>query len=124
MEISSNNFLNNKALSEGGAIKWNDERPYFFNNSFENNSAIYGENIASFPIRMILNFYNKSNFSDVKYKLPNKNEILWNISHQNVSLSNISSGNSIPYVLEFIVLDVYGQIVNLDEGFFKYNFLK
>ena len=98
-------------------MKWNDEKPVFVNNTFENNSAIYGENIASFPIRMIFNFFNKSNFSRTTYLPPNRNEILWNNTHSNISLSNISSGNSIPYVLEFIVLDVYGKIVNLDEGF-------
>lgn len=117
MDISFNNFINNKALHEGGAMKWNDEKPVFVNNTFENNSAIYGENIASFPIRMIFNFFNKSNFSRTTYLPPNRNEILWNNTHSNISLSNISSGNSIPYVLEFIVLDVYGKIVNLDEGF-------
>lgn len=116
MEISSNIFQYNKAIKEGGAVKWSDEQPSFFNNSFENNSAVYGEDIASFPIRMILNFFNKSNFSASNYLPPDKNKILWNTTYSKISLSNISSGNSIQFVLEFILLDVYGKIVNLNEG--------
>lgn len=117
MRISNNIFVNNSASIEGGCVKWNDEEPLFENNTFINNSAIYGENIASFPIRLILNFFYKNNFSDYNYSFPNKDENLWNNSKLNIFLTNIGSGNSIPYVLEFIVLDVYGKIVNLDQGF-------
>ena len=49
-----------------------------------------------------------------------------------IIITNISSGNLIPYILQFKILDVYGKIVNLDEGFIIYfslifkndNFLK
>lgn len=117
INISFSNFVNNKAIIEGGAIKWNDEKPYFFNNTFINNSAIYGEDIASFPLRMILNYFNKKDFSQSTYTPPKKDEILWIKSEKIITLANISSGNSIPFVLQFILLDAYGKIMNLNEGF-------
>jgi len=116
MNISDNTFVNNTALIEGGAIKWNDEMPFFLNNLFLNNSAIYGDNIACFPIRIILNIYDKSNYSIENITFPQNDDILWPNNNENVSITNISSGNPIPYILQFQTLDVYGKIVNLDGG--------
>ena len=115
MKISNNTFSNNKAIIEGGAIKWNDEMPLFSDNLFFNNSAIYGENIASFPIRIIIKLYNSSD-SNLNITFPKNDEILWQNNLSNIFLQNISSGNIIPYILQSQVLDVYGKIVNLDEG--------
>lgn len=114
MKIENNTFANNKAMIEGGAIKWNDEMPLFLNNIFFNNSAIYGENIASFPIRIIAKLYNSSD-PNVTIRFPQKDDILYPNNYSN-TLQNISSGNTIPYILQFQILDVYGKIVNLDEG--------
>ena len=118
IQIIDNIFVNNSAEIEGGAIKWSDEMPYFLNNTYINNSAIYGKNIASFPIRIILNVYNKT--SQNKVNLSRIEAILWSINRTNIPLSDISSGNSIPYILQFELLDVYGKIVNLNEGLFLY----
>lgn len=117
MNIINNTFTNNEAKVEGGAIKWNDEMPIFIDNIFSNNSARYGKNIASFPIRMILKLYNSS-ASNNMIIFPQIDEILWqnNQSNVTITLANISSGNLIPYILQFEILDVYGKIVNLDEG--------
>jgi len=117
MKIFNNIFIKNTAIIEGGAIKWNDEMPDLKNNSFLNNFAVYGENIACFPIRIILNLYNNSNSSLENIIYPNSDEILWPNDHETVSLINISSGNPIPYILQFQILDVYGKIVNLTEGY-------
>ena len=115
MNIFDNTFFNNTALKEGGAIKWNDEEPFLVNNVFWNNSAIYGENIACFPIRIIANLYNSSD-PNVTIKFPQNDEILWSTNSTNISLKHISSGNIIPYIIQFQILDVYGKIVNLDDG--------
>lgn len=115
MKIFNNSFLNNKAFIEGGAIKWNDEMPILLNNYFSNNSAIYGENIASFPIRIIAKLYNSSDLNK-EVASPQKDEVLWPNNYSCYSLPNISSGNNIPYILQFLLLDVYGRIVNLDGG--------
>ena len=61
--IKDNIFANNFALLEGGAIKWNDEMPIISNNTFWNNIAVYGENIASFPLRISLKNYETKNYS-------------------------------------------------------------
>ena len=117
MNIGNNTFTNNEAKIEGGAIKWNDEMPLFINNLFLNNTAIYGKNIACFPIRMIVKVYNSSDPNDTII-LPQTDEILWQNNQSNVTITlvNISSGNTIPYLLQFEILDAYGKIVNLDEG--------
>ena len=114
MNISFNFFAENSASLEGGAIKWNDEMPILIDNLFSNNSAIYGENIACFAIRMNLKIYNSS--LPQKIIFPRKDEILWSAQQTITYLTNISSGNLMPYILQFEVLDVYGKIVNLDYG--------
>lgn len=79
--INDNTFLNNMAFQEGGAIKWIGETPTFSNNVFFNNSAIYGANIASFPIRMTLRIYNSDDSENIDS--PGLDE---NLMKQNFSL--------------------------------------
>ena len=51
--VSNNTFTINRANNSGGAIKWNDVRPYnLSNNIFVDNSALYGNDIASYPIAL------------------------------------------------------------------------
>ena len=50
--ISSSNFTNNSAIYYGGSIRYDLYRPNFSNNLFESNSAKYGLNIASYPIKI------------------------------------------------------------------------
>ena len=47
-------FENNKANIRGGAIYYNLQRPYLLGNTFINNSAQYGPNIGSYPVRIVL----------------------------------------------------------------------
>ena len=83
--------------------------PYFMNNTFFNNSAIYGKNIAAFPCRIEL----------IVYRKPKDNNIIYNSLYNDseLILMNISSGNDIPYVLEFQILDIYNEIVSLDSSY-------
>ena len=53
--IINNTFQNNKAISKGGAIYYNLNRPIMSDNIFINNSAAYGQNIGSYPIRIVVN---------------------------------------------------------------------
>ena len=115
MNIVNNTFSNNTATIEGGALKWNDEMPIILNNIFLNNSAIYGANIACFPIRIIAKLYNSSD-PNITITFPKNDEVLWPNNNTNNTLQNISSGNTIPYTLQFMILDVYEKIVNLDGG--------
>ena len=46
---------NCKATFEGGAIQYGKYWPTLENVSFENNSASYGSNLASFPVKILIN---------------------------------------------------------------------
>jgi len=59
VQISNCNFSNNIATKQGAAIKYQKLRPILDQITFSNNSAIYGNDIASYPIRLVLT----SNFS-------------------------------------------------------------
>ena len=106
IKIIRNNFINNSAAIEGGAIKWTKIMPLFTTNIFFNNSAVYGKNIAAFPCRIALLVYDKNN-NTIYSSQNNSNGLL---------LMNISTGKDIPYVLEFQILDLYNEIVSLDSS--------
>lgn len=61
--LLNNDFKNNKASIEGGAIKWYYTPPRNIpQNTFENNTAqIYGDNVADRPSRFCVLLYNRSN---------------------------------------------------------------
>lgn len=115
IQIENNIFDSNFAFQEGGAIIWNNEMPNIKNNFFTNNKANYGSNIASYPFRLAINVYNKSNYSNSSKSF---NSLLFNgTNNQTFFLQNISSGNDAPYIIEVKVLDIYNNLVNLDSGY-------
>ena len=75
------------------------------NNEFKNNTAIYGENIASYGVRLRLDIYENNS---LLFSTLNEKEI--------INLKNISSGNKIQYKLIFYVIDVYDNIVKSAKG--------
>ena len=51
--LNNDNFLDNSA-NEGGAVKYTDMPPIFDNTTnFQQNSALYGPNIAAYPVRFL-----------------------------------------------------------------------
>jgi len=60
LKISESEFRNNSASICGGAIHYETYRPILSNNTFEGNTANYGPDIASYPIKI------KVKGSDVK----------------------------------------------------------
>jgi hypothetical protein len=51
--ITNSSFINNSAGVKGGAIKYNYNKPAFQgNNTFTNNKALYGNNLASYPVML------------------------------------------------------------------------
>ncbi len=44
--------MQNIASEEGGALKWIGRFPNLGNNKFLNNLGNYGQNVASYPIRL------------------------------------------------------------------------
>ena len=116
ISIKANRFISNSAELEGGAIKFYNDIPILEDsNVFINNQAQYGSNIATYPIRMILNFYNKANFSS---KFHNESFLFLNgFDNKTMVLENISSGNSFPYVIVTKIMDYSGKIVKLDNAY-------
>ena len=55
MNITQNRFESNTATREGGGIYYNYKRPVMSNNTFINNQASYGPNIASYPVKIVFN---------------------------------------------------------------------
>eukprot|EP00347_Sterkiella_histriomuscorum_P015814 403355584 len=69
-EIDGNTFQNNQATTKGGAIFYNRYQPIgYLQNSFTNNYAQYGNNIASYPydIKLIL-MSNETTVSGQQYR--------------------------------------------------------
>lgn len=52
LDLSSSLFANNTGIDSGGAIQYDVYRPSIQNCKFEGNSAVYGPNIASYPIKI------------------------------------------------------------------------
>lgn len=113
--VRSNNFLSNTAEMEGGAIKWSENKPFIEDdNLFKNNSALYGNDIASYPIRLMVQTFNKTDSKENRSLSPFTTDM--------VTLQNIVSGVEIPYGLKITILDFYDKIVNLDGGLVEIDF--
>lgn len=94
MKLLGNNFLENRANFSGGAIKWFSNIPIIEqNNIFSKNKGLYGDNISSQPVRLILD--DPSLFKQF-------------LEYQS---GNVSS------LFEFHIVDFYGQKVKNESGF-------
>lgn len=52
-------MISNSAKEEGGAIKWTYFSPSLSRVLFSNNTAIYGKDLAAYPIIFRVRFYKK-----------------------------------------------------------------
>ena len=106
----NNIFISNEASEEGGAIKWSSSKPFIdISNIFVENTAQYGDDLASFPIKLRLIVYTDKTMSSLVFDSNSLNESL--------ILNNVSSGNPIQYVLLVQMVDVYENIVTINEGY-------
>ena len=55
MSIENSKFVNSEAFEKGGAINYEMYWPFFRNNSFSNNKALYGPDIASYGSKLKVN---------------------------------------------------------------------
>ena len=78
-------------------------------NVFIENQAVYGANIASFPIRLNLIVKSSKNITISEFQTRYLNESIF--------ILNISSGYKIPYNFVVQLLDVYDNLVQIEEGF-------
>lgn len=92
--ISQSVFINNSATFQGGAIKYDVFRPFLQDNIFLNNTALYGPDIASYPIKV--KFVN--NDSD------------------KMELINVGSGIQADQIFSMGLYDHDNQIMNLDSS--------
>ena len=70
-DVYNNTFTKNLANISGGAVAWNDIMPYnLSNNTYELNSALYGNDIASYPIRIEI-IDNESRILEDNYVISN-----------------------------------------------------
>lgn len=88
--ITNSFFANNIAGEKGGAIYYNNHRPLMVNVTFIGNSAPYGNNIASFPIKII-----------------GESEIL-----DNDTLSDVASGQTLSAQIKFKLADYDNQVTS------------
>jgi len=52
VRVENCSFLGNQARYSGGGILWTDSKPQLRNLIFANNTALYGANLASFPVAL------------------------------------------------------------------------
>ena len=90
--IDMNNFTSNTAIESGGAIYYNMFRPVMLSNIFDSNTAQYGKDIASYPIR--IGFSNSLSTS--------------------IYLTNVGSGIQYNESLVLALYDYDNQVYNLD----------
>ena len=79
---------------KGGAIYYDFYRPMMEQTSFENNSALYGNNIASYPIKIVLK----------------------NSSSDDIILNDVASGQTYSPELEFKLVDHDDQTISTDNS--------
>jgi hypothetical protein len=53
-KIERCNFANNTASINGGAVKYDFYGPTVDNNNFNSNNAIYGKDMSSYPVKLVL----------------------------------------------------------------------
>lgn len=99
MIIEKTSFKSNIATISGGAIQM-EEKIITENilrvNNFNQNKAPYGNNYASFPIKL---------------KLKKTKQMI--MKNKNISMK-VQSGTLIGFPLQFILYDHFGQIVQLN----------
>ena len=95
LNINNTQFNNNVASKEGGAIYYDYMFPSTFNVTFLNNSAPYGPDFASYPVRI-------GRVSSMK--------------NDNISLNDVASGIVISDQLELALIDNDDQVMVLDSA--------
>ncbi|CAI2361155.1 unnamed protein product [Moneuplotes crassus] len=105
LDINSCHFENNTATVMGGAIHYDYNKPSVMNTSFVNNSAQYGENFASYANRIGLvnsstndDIINQEGISSLKFSI----------------INDVGPGIKVEETLYFALLDMDGQVMNLD----------
>ncbi|CAG9318584.1 unnamed protein product [Blepharisma stoltei] len=107
-KLQMNTFTDNTAMHKGGAISWDDNLPEFANNSYTNNAAEYGGDIASYPVKLMqvnemgaLEDYNSRRLNDFV---------------SDINLTDIASGQSIKNKLVVALVDNMNKVIATDDS--------
>ena len=84
-------FSSNTGTEKGGAIYYNFRRPQLRNLSYSNNTASYGSEIASYPVRIVMD----------------------SMIDQNIAFDNIASGIAYSETVKLLLVDYDNQVMNL-----------
>jgi hypothetical protein len=99
-KVSGSSFTQNTAEVNGGALAWANNQPTLSTNSFADNKAKYGADVASFPMK--LGAVNK------------EGEL---IEDRRLSeYIGIASGQNLPEPVRIALVDHYGQVVRTDNS--------
>ena len=90
--LSNITFLDNQARTSGGAIFYDIYRPSMENITFSNNTAPYGNDIASYPVKLIIDGTNSTV----------------------LELNEVVSGQQYPENIKFNLVDFDNQITSID----------
>ena len=101
-----NQFRGNQAEEEGGALYWRDSYPYLEGNEYANNTAVYGEDVGSYGIRLAAVYENNSVSEYVDWV--NGEPTVYQIKA-------VGSGQLYDGVIRVAVVDHYGKIVTTDD---------
>lgn len=83
------NFTNNRAVKYGGAIYYDTYRPSFVRTTYSNNTAPYGPNVASYPVKVIV----------------------FGTETSGLTLNDVASGQKYPKTIKLSLVDFDNQIV-------------
>jgi predicted outer membrane repeat protein len=100
MSVSHSNFANNSAALDGGAIYWSKQEPQLVNLTFSHNSAPYGNDVASFGVKLKSLDYNQTT-----QRLSKEADGMY---------LNIASGQHIPTNFTIALVDILGQVITTD----------
>jgi hypothetical protein len=92
--LSESEFASNSASLNGGSFYWQTHLPVLANLTFSNNSAVYGPDIASFPVAL---------------KHITSGRLLSNIT-------GVASGQTITQPVHLALIDHYGAVVTTDNS--------
>lgn len=103
--LSFISFTRNTAKIKGGAICWTSVQPTLDTNLFWENTAEYGGDIASFGASLALMNIEESTGTEAKVS-----------KEGGVELTNVASGQRVPFVFYFGIVDHYNKLITTDNS--------
>jgi hypothetical protein len=105
-DIESTEIAQNSAGIAGGGIYWDNKRlKLYYNNIVINNTAKYGDNIASYPIK--IQYLLNGKISDYNNSVTLDKPLAY-------TLDNVAPGQELNEQIKLALVDQYKQIVNSD----------